>query len=139
MQCKLGHFLVFRLSWQLIVISKTNVLQIRKKRLTFTVDLLSGSCIQFLDTVKSIIQPAGYKGFRGFWGRAIVKGACYLLSKFTKKRNFSRKNSKCGLYSRAGCIIGFTVCRRIFLIWFTSLTHMNTCLLQQALSVLIIE
>ena len=60
-------------------------------------------------TVKSIIQPAGYKGYRCFWGRAIVKGAGYLLSKFTKKRNFSRKNSKCGLYSRAGCIIGFTV------------------------------
>ena len=49
-----------------------------------------------LNTVKSIIQPAGYKGFRGFWGRAIVKGAGYLLSKFTKKRTFSRKNGKCG-------------------------------------------
>ena len=54
-------------------------------------------------TVKSIIQPAGYKGFRGLWGRFIVKGVT--VSRIKKKS----KNGKCRSYSRAGRIIGVTV------------------------------
>ena len=65
----------------------------------------SNKVFSWLHTVKSIIQPAGYKGFRGFWGRAIVKGAGYLLSKFTKNVIFHVKIAmrvifKGGLYYR---------------------------------------
>ena len=60
-------------------------------------------------TVKPVTQPAGYTGFRGFWGHVIVEGAGFLPSNITEKRTISRKNGKCGLYSRAGSVTGYTV------------------------------
>ena len=45
--------------------------------------------------------------------RAKIKGAGNLLSKIVEKLNFLPKIRGCGLFSRAGYILEFTVCKKV--------------------------